>query len=1789
MEGFEDDDPFEWSIDQVITHLCHSSAPWTRSSLPHLDPKALETALRENDVTGEILLTEINKASLAQDLGLKSLGQRATILRAVEYLRRLSQKYAEHSQSLQVDHPYPTEITPQTVPRSNFPTERPKVPFKIPSPVNPFPTPVAELSTHSSTAAPFQDYSIGSPEAERQQEPYIFTGSAPSNPRSSERYVIDNRGRKRRKLCLSKPKDSALGSPEENSVIKQSNRYMGPRKVMLTDIFYNDMEDSDDETFLLAGAKCPIAQKRFVNKRARYYFLAEPRSIKTKEGKDAVAIFPYSSKILPPGEIQHFTLFTHDQGTVKVTKEDAIAWPQLKEGQDEFDYLLEKYPAEDDQILPLYGDSDSENGYDSETWREIELEKQEAETEKQQSKTLSAVDVDSIIDSCVEMFSRKWRDQKLPIQQRKAQRLWMFSRKWTTKHTETKSAESAIAHLERRLKALRKAIKDTPWSKVDEVQQQCQSMEETVFNIEAQKWKISILELDTCPPKPPPTASIKRSRPSIPEDEEWLSSESDDLDSKDMNDFIVPDNDIPSLDQAENSGSGAPSKPAPTSSRKELASENDPITPRLLPKGGRKELRSSEPKSDRRHSPDSGPLKVSASPALRPQIPKQSYEGPIEVVDLTKSSDEVSEHNFDVQTPPLNPINDTTLPPPSPRSRLLDDFTRVRKKTHATSTSQISDPAYIADTAQVDWLALEEQFDRDRLLRKLVWSMVQEERLDMYKLISSITLEHARKRVRRALHSVLQHSHHIRNSRRHSLFLRTAALYVSWLRCKKISAMQGIPKVFIEDTLKDKNSFDGFYPLLREALEGFLDKKDQVTKAAAGQPQEVSSNKTTKPESSTPIRPPTDEQTHGQDLQEYSTSSELETHHTPRKKRKRAIKESQEAMDSQRNAQRRVELQETQRKQLARKLFRTGVSNADPERQVVSFDDPVIYLHRHIGARVKPHQLSGIQFMWRELIKDEKHQGCLLAHTMGLGKTMQVRISLLVTIANAAASDDPKVRNQIPKNLRFSRTLVLCPSSLIENWWEELLMWTPNDSTTSRNIGPFRKILPTLPLEERLEGISSWHKNGGALLMSYDIFRALVLNKATKNRSPALDNRTHEIVRRQLLEGPHIIVADEAHKLKNRSTGIAEACGAFVSKSRIALTGSPLANNLNEYYAMIDWIAPGYLGDFVQFKAKYIEPIQEGLYADSSQWERRQSLKKLQVLKKDIDPKLNRADISVLKGSLPPKVEFVITVPLTPFQEQAYNAYVTALAADKESVGNPKLWDWLSILSLLCNHPGCFMEKLRDRSKGFQNPPSNRVSSDSDSEIPEDPQVLVAPELITNLEQLFATGVDMWSFELSHRAQVADQIIEHSLAAGDKVLLFSHSIPTLNYLERVLNQAGRSYSRLDGKTPIGTRQAATKNFNSTSDTQVYLISTRAGGLGLNIPGANRVIIFDFQFNPTWEEQAVGRAYRLGQLKPVYVYRFLAGGTYEDIMHNRAVFKTQLAYRVVDKKNPIRWASKNARDYLFNPKAVPQKDLSEFKGKDPAVLDKILAEQKIIRKIALTETFQREDNDKLTPEEEKAVQEELDDERLKRNDPAAWEKKRDREIQAVPRPASFAHSHPSPFTGNSQYTSNTSNHIALGVPFSAASRPPMTSPVMGPPALTPDTSLFSRSLNQSRSTNSTRVLASFLPDINGKTHSIPPPQSGSIPNSPVMSSGLANMSSAPASPVENITSSPRQRNDHSIHQTLEVGNRPQRGTDNGYGHPVINQESQNMTNSTSASEKESKTTQFKTGTSGCRQQ
>src|SRR5437764_10494755 len=268
---------------------------------------------------------------------------------------------------------------------------------------------------------------------------------------------------------------------------------------------------------------------------------------------------------------------------------------------------------------------------------------------------------------------------------------------------------------------------------------------------------------------------------------------------------------------------------------------------------------------------------------------------------------------------------------------------------------------------------------------------------------------------------------------------------------------------------------------------------------------------------------------------------------SPIKKRKRKVLQSQEALSQQRSDQLRIQEEERSKTLADTKLANMGTSGENPAGHIVGFAEPQIFLHEHIGKRVKPHQVNGIQFMWREIIADPKQQGCLLAHTMGLGKTMQV-ISLLVTIALSAESEDRRIREQVPKHLRQTKTLILCPPSLIDNWHDELIMWRPYPEV----LGKLYKI-QNQPRPIRLQQMNQWAKDGGVLLISYEMFRGLVSNDGKK-----LSEEEHAQVQQDLLESPTIVVADEAHKMKNAGAKITQAASRFKTSTRIAITGSPL-------------------------------------------------------------------------------------------------------------------------------------------------------------------------------------------------------------------------------------------------------------------------------------------------------------------------------------------------------------------------------------------------------------------------------------------------------------------------------------------------------------------------------------------------------------------------------------------------------------------------------------------------------
>lgn len=1045
-------DPFDWTVDQVASYLCHSSpSAWSKSSAPTArpDPVTFEKALQENDVNGEILLTEITKATLHQELGVKSLGQRTSIFNAVQQLRQQSAKYQQHLAASQptIQPPPPpwshhlpqgssspvgshfgyfgqTSYTPPPVQNAvGFQTHAlpsstiPPSPFRtIEQPIQP--DSPSECSRTDNTGGRFLEIrpkqteqgglkTLKRPSVDATQTPNQSTDSVnQAHSTRREHHVVDDRGRKRRRLNL--------GPPIATQPVQ--GRYIGRDKISVLDVFYKTpQQDDDEDNFSFTKSGIPTGKQLFVNKLLKHYFLQQPSYLGMEGGKQILGVVPYSRKLVQAGDPQYFTLFTPQDKKILVSQEDVARWPQLH-GIPSFGGPM--LSDDRDKSLPPLGDSGSEGEYDSDTWNEMEEERQTkdraAELQNQTEKGpkyLSVSEINTTIDNCLDTFSKNWDSKKLPGENRKARHFWTLSRKQENRKQHILNAKNTIEHLRKRLDKIRERIHDERWTKTTELQTQCQSMEPSVSDMKKEEWKISILELSTCPPRPPretvPPKRIKKPAMLNPEDEESLDSESEDEFDDNMEDFILPDTEpaetrpegemeiVPSLDELDDDETKQDIPQEPSS----LSDGEEDIVPPISSKT-RRRLRKSG--SDTAHSqsavdhtsPARTPRRKSrAQRKKRSSNQVQLLQEEVEVVDLTqvddspvknkadgttREADDTTGDVDDIYTPPLNPSSppEYSQTPHSvgggkrlSKSPILlgggnGDQAAQESSDQATQSSDLPDFGDLNGISKLSWRLLEERLDRRRLLIKSIIFLPDKDREGLRNILNKAPPSWFLQQVKLGLDALLMHKQRLRNlNEDQSLaIMRISSLYVSWVECKKLGK-QGIPKGYIEKTQTELGGFNPFLELLLTGIDGYYNYYQT---------------------------PKNQEEDDG--LESYGSETGLGpvAKSTPHKKRKKAVKQSKEAMQTQQSAQQRVMVQQRQQSRLAKKLESMGVSNDDPERQAVSFDNPVVYLDPHIGRRVKPHQLSGIQFLWREIMTDEKGTGCLLAHTMGLGKTMQV-------------------------------------------------------------------------------------------------------------------------------------------------------------------------------------------------------------------------------------------------------------------------------------------------------------------------------------------------------------------------------------------------------------------------------------------------------------------------------------------------------------------------------------------------------------------------------------------------------------------------------------------------------------------------------------------------------------------------------------------------------------------------------------------------------------------------------
>ncbi|EDL24841.1 mCG6355 [Mus musculus] len=350
----------------------------------------------------------------------------------------------------------------------------------------------------------------------------------------------------------------------------------------------------------------------------------------------------------------------------------------------------------------------------------------------------------------------------------------------------------------------------------------------------------------------------------------------------------------------------------------------------------------------------------------------------------------------------------------------------------------------------------------------------------------------------------------------------------------------------------------------------------------------------------------------------------------------------------------------------------------------------------------------------------------------------------------------------------------------------------------------------------------------------------------------------------------HYVILDEGHKIRNPNAAVTLACKQ---------------NNLRELWSLFDFIFPGKLGTLPVFMEQFSVPITMGGYSNASPVQVKTAYKCACVLRDTINPYLLRRMKSDVKMSLslPDKNEQVLFCRLTDEQHKVYQNFIDSKAVYRILNGENQIFSGLVALRKICNHPDLFSGGPKNAS----GPPEDELEEEQFGHWRRSGKMIVVESLLK-----------IW-----HRQ-------------GQRVLLFSQSRQMLHILEVFLRAHKYSYLKMDGTTTIASRQPLITKYNEDTSIFVFLLTTRVGGLGVNLTGANRVIIYDPDWNPSTDTQARERAWRIGQKKQVTVYRLLTAGTIEEKIYHRQIFKQFLTNRVLKDPKQRRFFKSNDLYELF---------------------------------------------------------------------------------------------------------------------------------------------------------------------------------------------------------------------------------------------------------------------------------
>ncbi|KAK1995753.1 SNF2 family domain-containing protein [Colletotrichum falcatum] len=528
-----------------------------------------------------------------------------------------------------------------------------------------------------------------------------------------------------------------------------------------------------------------------------------------------------------------------------------------------------------------------------------------------------------------------------------------------------------------------------------------------------------------------------------------------------------------------------------------------------------------------------------------------------------------------------------------------------------------------------------------------------------------------------------------------------------------------------------------------------------------------------------------------------------------------------------------------------------------------------------IAQYLRDYQIVGVKFLHRLFVYQ---RGGLLGDDMGLGKTVQVVTFLTAAFGKTADERDGKRLKKMRdvSGRWYPRVLIICPGSIIQNWKNELNRWGWWKVDVFHGPGK--------------EDVLSTAKAGRTEIM-------ITTYTTYKNHKSLVNTVKWDVV-----------IADECHQMKERSSEVTKAMNDINALCRIGLTGTAIQNKYEELWTLLNWTNPGHFGTLSEWNSTITKPLTRGQSHDATLGQLRDARITARKLVNNLLPGFFlRRMKTLIAHQLPRKSDRVVFCPLTDQQQEAY----------KNFISRPDV-ELLRTLSDPCEcgsgaGQGWCCRKTLDDGTSWQSiifpcvttlqKLSNHLTllipaggSDQDDKHRREMRILetCCPDTWQYLYQNRDAIMNLANPEFCGKWKVLKKLLKFWHDSGDKVLVFSHSVRLLRILQHLFHNTSYSVTYLDGAVSYDDRQRAVDDFNSDPTQFVFLISTKAGGVGLNITSANKVVIVDPHWNPSYDLQAQDRAYRIGQVRDVDVFRLVSTGTIEEIVYARQIYKQQQA-------------------------------------------------------------------------------------------------------------------------------------------------------------------------------------------------------------------------------------------------------------------------------------------------------